>query len=74
MSPVSDAYGKKGLVSGVHRLAMCRAAAAASPSVMVDAWEVQQEGYTRTLQVLRHVREELQHIVASSSAEVTQKR
>jgi nicotinamide mononucleotide adenylyltransferase len=64
MSPVHDAYGKAGLTHGKHRVAMCHAAVECSSIVMVDEWEVIQEGYTRTLQVLRHVREELVKLVA----------
>lgn len=51
MSPVADAYGKKGLAPVQHRLAMCRLAAAGTDNVMLDAWEAAQPGYTRTLQV-----------------------
>lgn len=50
LSPVHDSYGKPGLAASCHRLAMSEAAAAASPSVMVDSWEARQAGYTRTLQ------------------------
>lgn len=65
MSPVGDAYSKKGLAPGRDRVAMCEAAAAAAPLVMVDAWEARQQGYTRTLAVLRHVQQELrQHCLA----------
>nr|XP_034909492.1 nicotinamide/nicotinic acid mononucleotide adenylyltransferase-like isoform X3 [Populus alba] len=40
MSPVSDAYKKTGLVSGDHRLQMCRLACETSDFIMVDPWEV----------------------------------
>ncbi|WIA16300.1 hypothetical protein OEZ85_013001 [Tetradesmus obliquus] len=55
MSPVADAYGKKGLAPVQQRLQMCRLAAADTSNVMVDSWEATQPGYTRTIQVLRHV-------------------
>lgn len=51
MSPVADAYGKKGLAPVHHRLQMCQLAAADTSNVMVSAWEAAQPGYTRTLQV-----------------------
>jgi hypothetical protein len=51
MSPVADAYGKKGLAPVAHRVEMCQLAAAGTHNVMVDAWEAGQPGYTRTLQV-----------------------
>lgn len=60
VSPVADAYGKKGLAPACDRLAMCEAACVTSPSVMCDRWEVCRPGYTRTLAVLRHISEELQ--------------
>ncbi len=40
MSPVSNMYGKKGLVDVHHRVNMCHLAAETSPLVMVDEWEV----------------------------------
>jgi nicotinamide mononucleotide adenylyltransferase len=52
MSPVADAYGKKGLAPVQHRLQMCQLAAADTSNVMVDSWEAAQHGYTRTVQVI----------------------
>ena len=69
MSPVADAYGKPDLAPGTHRLAMCAAATSGMPAVMVDAWEARQEGYTRTLQVLRHVRDELAAAVTEGTVD-----
>lgn len=40
MSPVHGAYGKQGLEATHHRINMCHLAAASSPVVMVDEWEV----------------------------------
>jgi nicotinamide mononucleotide adenylyltransferase len=51
MSPVADAYGKKGLAPVQQRLQMCQLAAADTSNVMVDSWEATQQGYTRTVQV-----------------------
>ena len=59
LSPVNDGYRKEALAPAAHRVAMCRAAAADSPLLMVDAWEAEQPAYVRTLAVLRRVREAL---------------
>jgi nicotinic acid mononucleotide adenylyltransferase len=40
MSPVGDAYDKKGLAPAEHRIKMCQLATQDSPFVMVDPWEV----------------------------------
>lgn len=53
MSPVADAYGKKGLAPVSHRLQMCSLAAAGTDNIMVDTWEATRPGYTRTLEVGR---------------------
>ena len=63
MSPVADAYGKPELAPCVDRVVMCQGAASTSPSVMVDEWEARQPGYTRTLQVLHHLQEELEEVL-----------
>ena len=55
MSPVSDAYGKAGLVGAAHRLEMCRRAASHSSLLMVSAWEAQAAAWQPTLSVVRHV-------------------
>ncbi|KAI4141600.1 MAG: hypothetical protein LQ340_007593 [Diploschistes diacapsis] len=48
ISPVSDAYKKKGLASAQH-----------SPLLMVDVWEALKPEYTPTAQVLDHLDHEL---------------
>ncbi|KAI9187666.1 Nicotinamide/nicotinic acid mononucleotide adenylyltransferase 1 [Blastocladiella emersonii ATCC 22665] len=58
-SPVHDGYGKIGLASAEHRVAMCRLAATASDWLMVDAWEPSQPAYVRTIAVLDHFHHEL---------------
>ncbi|GBF96571.1 nicotinamide nicotinic acid mononucleotide adenylyltransferase [Raphidocelis subcapitata] len=71
LSPVADPYGKAHLAPARHRIEMARLAAEGSPLVMVDDWEARQEGYTRTLAVLRRVQAELDALVgwrAASSA------
>jgi len=55
MSPVSDAYKKAGLISGDHRLQMCRLACETSDFIMVDPWEVNQSTFQRTLTILQRV-------------------
>eukprot|EP00124_Ichthyophonus_hoferi_P004053 Ihof_evm6s403 gene=Ihof_evmTU6s403 len=55
ISPVNDQYGKKGLVSAVHRLAMCRIAASTSDWIVIDDWEATQKEYQRTIDVLQKV-------------------
>jgi len=55
MSPVSDAYGKAGLVGAAHRLEMCRRATSHSSMLMVSSWEAQAAAWQPTLSVVRHV-------------------
>lgn len=59
VSPVSDAYGKKGLLGGAHRLAMCRAAVRSSDWLRVSDFEVRSPVYLRTRAVLDAHRAEL---------------
>ncbi|KAL3687159.1 hypothetical protein R1sor_013468 [Riccia sorocarpa] len=55
MSPVNDAYGKKGLASADHRIRLCQLACSDSSFIMVDPWEAKQSSYQRTLTVLNRV-------------------
>lgn len=59
MSPVNDAYSKRGLVSAKHRLQMCDLASLTSDFIMVDPWEANQSTYQRTLTVLSRVKSSL---------------
>ena len=59
ISPVNDAYWKRDLAPGRHRVQMCHEATADSDFIMVDAWEVEQQQYTRTLRVLEHLEKRL---------------
>ncbi|KAL2550783.1 Nicotinamide/nicotinic acid mononucleotide adenylyltransferase [Forsythia ovata] len=59
MSPVNDAYKKKGLICAEHRIAMCHLACKSSEIVMVDPWEANQSTYQRTLTVLSRVKTSL---------------
>ncbi|XP_067395046.1 uncharacterized protein [Emydura macquarii macquarii] len=54
ISPVSDKYGKKGLASAQHRIAMAQLALETSDWIRVDQWESEQEKWTETIKVLRH--------------------
>ncbi|ONK63882.1 uncharacterized protein A4U43_C07F19900 [Asparagus officinalis] len=55
MSPVNDAYKKKGLLSAEDRIRMCELACKSSSFVMVDPWEAKQSSYQRTLTVLSRI-------------------
>lgn len=59
MSPVNDAYKKKGLISSEHRISMCSLACKSSDFVMVDPWEAKQTSYQRTLTILTRIRSSL---------------
>ncbi|KAL3523826.1 hypothetical protein ACH5RR_016660 [Cinchona calisaya] len=59
MSPVNDAYNKKGLISAEHRLVMCNLACKSSEFVMVDSWEANQSTFQRTLTVLSRIKTSL---------------
>ncbi|ERM97731.1 hypothetical protein AMTR_s00121p00126950 [Amborella trichopoda] len=55
MSPVNDAYKKKGLISAEHRIQLCELACQSSTFIMVDPWEAKQSSYQRTLTVLDRI-------------------
>ncbi|XP_027330347.1 nicotinamide/nicotinic acid mononucleotide adenylyltransferase-like isoform X2 [Abrus precatorius] len=55
MSPVNDAYKKKGLMCAEHRLQLCHLACKSSDFIMVDPWEANQITYQRTLTILSRV-------------------
>jgi hypothetical protein len=55
LSPVGDAYGKKGLERALHRVNMCKDAVMESDWISVDTWESEQAEYKPTLQVMRHL-------------------
>uniref|UniRef100_A0AAY5KQF4 Cytidyltransferase-like domain-containing protein n=1 Tax=Esox lucius TaxID=8010 RepID=A0AAY5KQF4_ESOLU len=54
LSPVSDGYGKQGLVLAKHRVAMARLALQSSDWVSVDEWESQQPDWTETVVTMRY--------------------
>lgn len=59
ISPVGDAYKKKGLIEACHRLEMARLATKDSDWITVDAWESLQPEWVETAKVVRHHYEEL---------------
>ncbi|XP_076874580.1 nicotinamide/nicotinic acid mononucleotide adenylyltransferase 1 isoform X2 [Brachyhypopomus gauderio] len=59
ISPVSDAYKKKGLIEACHRVEMARLATATSSWITVDDWESQQAEWVETAKVIRHHHTEL---------------
>lgn len=63
LSPVSDAYQKKELAPSLHRIAMAQAATKDSPWLMVSAWEAQQPKHTPTLDVLKHIKQEVEKVL-----------
>ncbi|XP_068426725.1 nicotinamide/nicotinic acid mononucleotide adenylyltransferase 3 [Clinocottus analis] len=54
VSPVSDGYGKQGLVLARHRIAMAKLALQSSNWVTVDEWESQQPDWTETAVTMRY--------------------
>lgn len=60
MSPVADHFGKKDLVSSVHRFRMLELGSASSHWIKPDNWECSRNQWTRTLEVLRHHQEKAQ--------------
>jgi len=63
LSPVTDAYKKKGLASATHRLNMCKLAVESSDWIMVDDWECSQSEYQRTVLVLNYFERRLNQLV-----------
>ncbi|KAL5582520.1 hypothetical protein UlMin_014962 [Ulmus minor] len=56
MSPVNDAYNKRGLISAEHRIKLCQLACKSSDFIMVDSSEARQSSFQRTLTVLSRVK------------------
>ncbi|XP_078245347.1 nicotinamide/nicotinic acid mononucleotide adenylyltransferase 3 isoform X2 [Pogona vitticeps] len=59
ISPVNDNYGKQGLVTAKHRIAMARLAVETSEWIRVDPWESEQRHWSETITILRHHYKEL---------------
>ncbi|XP_070602398.1 nicotinamide/nicotinic acid mononucleotide adenylyltransferase 2 isoform X2 [Erythrolamprus reginae] len=62
VSPVHDSYGKQGLVSSRHRLAMCQLAVQSSDWIRVDPWECYQDTWQTTCSVLEHHRDLMKRV------------
>ncbi|KAK0422464.1 hypothetical protein QR680_007588 [Steinernema hermaphroditum] len=54
LSPTADNYKKPDLAKATDRLRMCELATKGSDWLRADGWECSQEGWTRTLAVLKH--------------------
>ncbi|KAF4447379.1 nicotinate (nicotinamide) nucleotide adenylyltransferase [Fusarium austroafricanum] len=64
LSPVSDAYKKKGLAPAHHRIEMCRLATEnTSKWLMVDPWEAESPTYIPTAKVLDHFDYEINEVM-----------
>uniref|UniRef100_A0A8B9JLQ0 Nicotinamide-nucleotide adenylyltransferase n=1 Tax=Astyanax mexicanus TaxID=7994 RepID=A0A8B9JLQ0_ASTMX len=59
ISPVGDAYKKKGLIEACHRVEMAKLATENSSWITVDDWESQQAEWVETAKVVRHHHSEL---------------
>ncbi len=59
LSPVSDAYQKKGLEKATHRLEMVRRAVSSSTWIDLDPYEALIPSYTPTAEILDHCHREL---------------
>lgn len=65
MSPVHDAYGKKGLLPSYHRLNFVDICTRDSKWISLDRWEAKQQKYSTTVTVLRHIDEEVKRNVVN---------
>ncbi|XP_070615418.1 nicotinamide/nicotinic acid mononucleotide adenylyltransferase 1 isoform X1 [Erythrolamprus reginae] len=69
ISPVGDAYLKKGLISASHRVAMARLATENSDWLEVDDWESSQKEWQETIKVLRYHHQKLKRSYPANSVE-----
>jgi len=70
ISPVGDAYGKKGLAKASHRVAMCQLALQDSDWIVCDDWEAKQDEYLTTIKVLTHYRKEIDAIYPNDQVRI----
>ncbi|XP_064599604.1 nicotinamide/nicotinic acid mononucleotide adenylyltransferase 1-like [Liolophura sinensis] len=68
ISPVSDAYEKKDLVSAKHRCEMIRRALKTLPWVRLDTWECEQSKWSETARVLQHHQAKIDYVHRSTSS------
>jgi nicotinate (nicotinamide) nucleotide adenylyltransferase len=57
ISPVHDAYGKKGLLPSEHRIQFVDICTKDSKWITMDTWEANRDKYSTTVTVLRHIDE-----------------
>ncbi|CAA18360.2 Nicotinamide-nucleotide adenylyltransferase [Caenorhabditis elegans] len=65
MSPVSDGYAKKSLISAKHRLAQTEAATYDSDWIHASGWECAQSEWTATVNVLKHHQQDVKNKLGS---------
>ncbi|XP_022172532.1 nicotinamide/nicotinic acid mononucleotide adenylyltransferase 1 isoform X2 [Myzus persicae] len=65
ISPTHDSYKKKDLAPSSHRCAMIEQALVALPWVKMSDWEVKQNGWTKTRQVLQYHQNHLNMLITS---------
>ncbi|XP_076364519.1 nicotinamide/nicotinic acid mononucleotide adenylyltransferase 1-like isoform X2 [Tachypleus tridentatus] len=68
ISPVSDGYGKAGLITSKHRCAMVERAIQTNEWIRLDTWECDQPTWTETAKVLHHHQNFLDSIVNSNKS------
>ncbi|KAI5477029.1 hypothetical protein MNV49_006905 [Pseudohyphozyma bogoriensis] len=69
LSPVNDAYQKKGLALAEHRINMCELAIQTSDWINVDPFEARRPTYTPTAKVLDHFKHELNEVMGGVDVE-----
>ncbi|XP_063173441.1 nicotinamide/nicotinic acid mononucleotide adenylyltransferase 1 [Candoia aspera] len=69
ISPVGDAYLKKGLIGASHRVTMARLATENTDWLEVDDWESSQGEWQETIKVLRYHHQKLKHLYCANSSE-----
>eukprot|EP00730_Choanoeca_flexa_P019877 TRINITY_DN9725_c0_g1_i2.p1 TRINITY_DN9725_c0_g1~~TRINITY_DN9725_c0_g1_i2.p1 ORF type:complete len:295 (+),score=36.55 TRINITY_DN9725_c0_g1_i2:34-918(+) len=72
ISPVHDGYGKASLVEAEHRIKMSQLAVKNSSWLLVDTWECEQDGWTKTAPSLQRFADALaEHKVIDSKGKPT---
>ena len=71
MSPVSEKYGKPGLLPAALRVEMCRLGAAHSDWIDIDDWESKQTSWTRTAIALENLKQRLDAMFPGTNIHIT---
>ncbi|XP_054719984.1 nicotinamide/nicotinic acid mononucleotide adenylyltransferase 1-like isoform X1 [Uloborus diversus] len=71
ISPVNDAYGKKGLLPAKHRCEMVYLALHSNDWIKLDCWESDQTSWIPTLRVLEHHQNILNSITNTNNSAAT---